>query len=287
MPTLPLLSPAPHPDGWQRVAAPGGYESWLFEVDSDDRKTSFVAGLHLGWPMHARYVQRYAWYRAMPTRIVPPIPADFPVVTLELRQRGRTRVQVACEFDSSDFAAESDRLDVRIGGSRARTSDDGSIQLTARGQSGKLTIAATLTFVPRLRLAHRWEATEHHHVLLVDPLCDVQGQVQVYETGTQSPSIVPMSGLGYREHRFGLRSLSDASGVVALGRGIDDDSVTCVRVIDSVATAIHITGHGVVKRELRPEELRRNEPGWRIERIDTRKLAWLGVGRMLGPRVGV
>jgi hypothetical protein len=286
MATLPLYTPADHCDGWQRVAAPGGYESWIFEIDGVDGRTRFVVGFHLGWPLDARYAQRYLLYHAMPTRVSPPIPADFPVVTIELLKGRRRKLAVACPFDTSDFHAESDRLDIRIGGSRARAIDDGSVQLTVRVQRGKLSVTAQLTFTPLLRASHRWAPHEHHHVLLCDPLCEAKGEVQVFETGKQSPIIVPVWGRGYREHRVGLRSLSDLRGDVIFARAIGEDAIACARIIDGHAGAIAVNFAGVTEREIARDELPLDEGAWRVERIRPRKLGWVAAGKWLGPRVG-
>ncbi len=285
MATLPLYTPAAHFDGWHRVAAPGGYESWIFEADSSDGRTRFVVGFHLGWPMHSRYVQRYAWYRAMPTRVEPPIPAEFPVVTMQILRGDERRAGVACEFGTDEFTALDDRLDVRIGGNRASADGDGSVQLTLRGQSGKRTIAGHLTFTPVFRAWHEWVVSEHHRVLLTDPLCDVRGQLQVHEAGTAAPSILPMSGRGHRERRIGLRSLSDLRGAIVMARVIREREVTCARILDGRVSVVEMGARGAAERPATRETLRLDEPGWHVERMHVRALAWPGVGRWLGPRM--
>src|SRR5688572_15336455 len=84
---IPMFTPPSHPDGWHRVTAPGGYESWHFEAeDAEGRR--LVIEFHDGYPSSRDYLRRYTAFRRRPTRTRPPVPADFPHVSLALFHSG-------------------------------------------------------------------------------------------------------------------------------------------------------------------------------------------------------
>src|SRR5678809_371832 len=115
MPTIELFTPPQHPDGSWSVTAPGGYEVWHFEVESSDSAMRVAAGLHLGWQMHPGYVRDYARYRRNPTKVMPPVPGEYPGVTIVLRENGKTVAEIGNEVDPADVMTTGDSLRVRVG----------------------------------------------------------------------------------------------------------------------------------------------------------------------------
>src|SRR3954470_20412035 len=106
MATVELFTPTTHPDGWRRVCAPGGYEAWRFNLVSGD--VHLIAALELGSPFDARYVKRYRAYRAWPTRVTPPVPAEHPCVSLTVVRGGRVVCRMMQAIERGDFVASSD-----------------------------------------------------------------------------------------------------------------------------------------------------------------------------------
>jgi hypothetical protein len=216
MPTIPLLSDPVNPNGSHHLTAPGGYEGWHFDASSDDGRVHLVAGLHEAWAFHPKYVRRYAWYRRFPTRIAPPAPLDYPAVTFALCEAGRRPIRFTSLISGArgdDVRTTDDGRSVRIGANHAERSSDRSVRLHLRGTDALCTIAVDLTFRPIIH-ANR-EVTFHdspalglHRWVIVDPLCEVEGSIAVFQPdcggGTPAHS-VSFAGRGFHDHRYGTR----------------------------------------------------------------------------------
>jgi carotenoid 1,2-hydratase len=220
MPTLPLYVPPEQQafaDGWHAVAAPGGYEWWHFDAEDPATDTRLVAVFYEGCPFHPGYLRAYARYRRNPTRVAPPLPRDSVCIHVAVYRGGQTRYQSLVQYDAADFAAATDRLDVRIGPSRCRTEADRTVRLTLKDTaSDGRTLSAELAFTPRLShppverpLLDRAVTGSDHYWVLANPLCDVAGTVEVSGRGSAADR-VELSGSGYHDHQYG-------SGPIALG----------------------------------------------------------------------
>jgi hypothetical protein len=222
MPTIPLLADPANPNGSHHMGAPGGYEAWHFDASSDDGKLHMVAALHEAWGLDPAYLRKYAWYRRFPTRIVPPNPLDFPAVTFVLCEEGRQTIRFNARTSgggggrsAGEVRVSDDGSRVRVGASHAeRSPSDQSIHLHLRGTDRLRTIAVNLTFRPVLRAATCREITLRsgpgarglHRWVIVDPLCEVEGEISIFEpSGGATPRTISFAGSGLHDHRYGTR----------------------------------------------------------------------------------
>ena len=70
MPTIPLYDTSAPPDGYHRVAAPGGFEWWRVIAEGSRVKVDFLEGNYFD----SAYRSAYRRYLAAPTRVAPPVP---------------------------------------------------------------------------------------------------------------------------------------------------------------------------------------------------------------------
>ena len=222
MPTLPMLTPTPVADAWHAVTAPGGYEWWYFDAESNgtaDGDLRVVAILFQGFVFHPGYLRAYARYRRRPTRVAPPVAGDYPCAYFVVYRGDAVVAQFMTQVPPPAFAASADRVDVTVGRNRLRADPDGTLRLSLAGTPWVLTgrgpqtlagqtLSAELAFRPRLAhppmertfFARRWSGADHHWVL-ANPLCDVTGEVAI--TGRPQPVRLTLNGRGYHDHNYG------------------------------------------------------------------------------------
>jgi hypothetical protein len=220
MPTLPLLTEAKVPNGTHRVAAPGGYEGWHYTASSDDGQLHVVAGMHESWALDPTYLKRYAWYRRMPTRVRPPVPMDYPAVTFALFQAEQETVRFTVRARPDEVRATDDGRSIRIGASHVDRSFDEVIHLHLRGMEGARTIAVDMTFHPIIRVGREISLdppAEQHRWVVVDPFCEVDGSISVFDAGAQA-RVIPFAGTGCHDHFYGTRSLAEGGERTFYGR---------------------------------------------------------------------
>jgi len=256
MPTLPLLADPANPNASHRVVSPGGYEAWHFDASSDDGKLHVVAALHEAWAFDPAYLRKYAWYRRFPTRVVPPNPPDFPAVTFLLCEQGRASVRFIARArgrSSDEVRTSDDGRSIRIAASHAERAGDGSVRLHLRGTDRLRTIAANLTFRPviggaggagrEVTLIDSPASLGLHRWVIVDPLCEVEGEVSIFEPSGGQPRTVSFAGAGIHDHRYGTRPAvaTDWFG----GRVLLDDRALAFEQVgagDAAATTIVSAG---------------------------------------------
>ena len=252
MPTLPLMTPTPHADASRKITAPGGYESWRFDASSDDGKLHLVAALHIGHPFDPRYLRRYARYRRFPTKVAPPVPADYCAVTFALLEKGRPalRFVTTARATVDDFNAAEDGSSVRLGASHLNRAAgaDGVLRLHLRGTYHDRTIAVNLSFRPQIRAncdidlaatsapsapapaapaaaaAPAAPGVGEHRWIVVDPSCDVDGEISLFAAESGGPPrVTAFAGVGCHDHRFGTRPMGELSDRWVSGRAVFDD----------------------------------------------------------------
>src|SRR6202035_598239 len=133
MPTLPLYIPPTNADAWHRVTAPGGYEWWYFDAEDATDDVQIVGILFEGFVFHPEYLRRYARYRRRPTRVAPPLPAEYPCAYLVVYRGGQIAWQCMMQYAPADYQASDAGLDVRIGPNSLRREADGSLRLHLEG----------------------------------------------------------------------------------------------------------------------------------------------------------
>ena len=116
MPTLPLYDPSPpHPDGWHRVTAPGGYETWHLDAEDEAGNVRIVVTFSQGSSFDGEYRRRYAEFLRKPTRRDPPLPDEFPSVSFVLWEMGRTIARFAYRYPRDAFVASTASPEVASG----------------------------------------------------------------------------------------------------------------------------------------------------------------------------
>jgi hypothetical protein len=225
VPTLPLFDDrVTTADGAHRVRAPGGYESWRFAAYDFSSQTAVSVCFSQGSPSRT-YLRRYLRFRARPTRHAPPLPQEYPAVSVSIYSHGRFTTSTL-RFQASDFAADPG---VRVGPHRFYRDGDGSIHMAAPG--------IDLMFRPLCSrepieqsvgpadTTHRWK--------FVDGLCECRGVVDVGQ------GKVKFAGQGVHDQVFG-----DAPNLCSTvcGQGFFKDRALVLH--QSQTDALHIASLG-------------------------------------------
>lgn len=209
MPTIELFTTPSHADAGHRVTAPGGYESWRFDVESGALRLRIE--FHIGEPMSRAYARRFARYIANPTRTAPAVPAKYPAVSIEIFENDRLEAR---EIDRpAEFFCADDLPHVRIGKSAFQAAPDGAITLSL----ATATLTAALTFRPIAHASHRVDLSPHHVWLLHDPQHAVEGEIR-WRGRNDGPRASKIDGRGYHDHHVGTRPLSEIAPSVFDGR---------------------------------------------------------------------
>ncbi|MDQ3441281.1 MAG: hypothetical protein M3478_13120 [Planctomycetota bacterium] len=236
MPTLPLLAnPAPADvDAPRRVMAPGGYEWWYFEAHDPVADLRVTALLSDGNPFHPAYVRRYAWYRRFPTRVLPPMPGEYPCVFLRVYERGDVVQGGMWQYEPG--ACHATETGVTVGSDGFTRAADGTMRLTIRG-------TVDLTFRPKLApapkvytMAAGTSVREPHGWIVSNPNCATSGDVTVRGRP------VRLDGFGYQDHNYGAEPVSLAARRWFWGCVWLDDRAHVV----AEAVPSHVPSRGVI-----------------------------------------
>ena len=266
MPTLPLYTPPDVADASYLVLAPGGYEWWHFDAESDCGDFVMVARLGAGFGSDPQYLTRYARYRRRPTRNPPPVPADHPCALSALFERNRLLDGSEDHPGAREYAASGHRLEVRVGPSNCTEAADGSIEL--RLANARAGLAIDLTYRPlSTRSPHELKPVRHtvagseHFWIVAQPLCEVTGHVRLAGATRQ----LDFHGRGYHDHRFGTAPFGLHVRRSMCGRARFDDRVVAFRIDDcdgsEVPAALAVEADGAGVRELAVAQVARTWPG--------------------------
>jgi carotenoid 1,2-hydratase len=215
MPTIPMYIAPTVPDAWHQVAAPGGYEWWYFDAEQQDSGLRIVIILFQGFVFHPGYLRQYAKFRRRPTKVAPPVPADFPCAYFVVYRGDKILAQFMTQHPKDSFAAAVDRADVTVGPNSLKSAGDGTMSLSVTGVPWVLTGRGPQTldgqtlsgkFEFRPRLVHppmertffdrTWAGADHRWIV-ANPLCEVMGEIRF---GGEKLSF---AGRGYHDHNFG------------------------------------------------------------------------------------
>ena len=240
---IPMFNPTDIPDAWHQVTAPGGYEWWYFDADDADGELRLVAIFFQGFVFHPGYLRRYERYRRQPTRVAPPLPADYPCVYFVLYRGSEIVAQFMSQYSAEQFSAAVDRPEVSIGPNQMSVDTDGSLRLhltgipwvlTGRGPKflETQTLSATVRFSPKLAhppvqrafFSRSWSGADHHWVI-ANPLCDVVGEVVLSDSASTLPTRFQFSGRGYHDHNYGTGPIGPGLKQWMWGRVLMDDHV--------------------------------------------------------------
>lgn len=247
MPTLPLYTPNPgHPDASHAIIAPGGYERWYFDAETDSGDLRVVAVFSLGaadHPDHATYRRRFRRYLRAPTRRPPPTPADWSAVSLAVYQAAGTPLRIDRACAAGEFRASSDALDVSAGPDGVTIGQADSLGLKIATPGVELTFRPLRARLPQvLALFPRPHEPARHHWIVAAPICVVEGVVRV-----GGGRAVAFSGRGYHDHHFG----TEPAGRWIRGRVIGEGRVTAFHLRRSDARSaggahvLEADAHGV------------------------------------------
>ena len=254
MPTLPLYTPNPNVDASHRVLAPGGYEAWHFDAESDCGEVRLVATFGEGNPIAADYLRRYLRYRRSPTRHPPPLPSECPWFHFAVYEKNRPSGRVTTHGGSAAFAASAVRGEVGAGGNEFVRSQDGTLALNLRGCSAPavpsdrhsaslVRVSAELSFRPTpphapcdFTVLARHAGGDEHRWIVADPVCEVSGTVTV--SGAEGSGdgrngrTIEFRGRGYHDHTYGTGPLLTAMRHGLRGRLISRDRVIAFYVAE-------------------------------------------------------
>ena len=215
MPMISLLTPPTMPDASHQVTAPGGYEWWYFDAEDAGGELRVVAIFFQGFVFHPGYLRAYGRFINAPTRNLPPTPSEFPCVYFVLYRGGEIVGQFMSQVRPEEYSAATDRVQVTIGPNELETAADGALQLRVRGVPWALTgtgprtldsqrLLASFRFMPRITqepmqrrfISRKWSNADHHWVI-ANPLCDVTGEVELYDLDKKQGTMAPdRSGRG-------------------------------------------------------------------------------------------
>ena len=254
MPTLRLYDPNPaHPNASHRVTAPGGYERWYFDADDGAQDVQVVATFALGGDSNADYLRSYDRYRRRPTRFPPPVPSEYPSVSLDVYERGRPVAKFAERVPPTQFSASAERLDVKAAEHCAAEQSDESIRVLAGG--AELSFRPLLPLPPQeCLLLKRRDPTAVHKWIIAAPLCAVEGTVRL-----DGGRAIRLAGRGYHDHQYGTAPLADAMRWFIRGRKLSSDRATIsflefptdkprpgfVRVVEAGREGVTVKGGGL------------------------------------------
>ncbi len=235
MPTLPLYDPAPpHPDGWHRVTAPGGYETWHFDAEDAAGGVRIIATFSEGSPFDGEYRRRYTAFLAKPTTLTPPQPAEYPSVSFVLWEKGRTVARFAYRYPADAFDASRSGLELHVGPHRVLPGTDGTMAMTIGDvaiDGGAARLSAELWFTPRFAVApfeRRFPTRDmsgaDHFWVIANPLCAVSGIIRIAGASNLPPQELHFAGRGYHDHRYGTAPIFRAGNVGWVrGRALFED----------------------------------------------------------------
>ena len=236
--TVPMYTLPQTPDAGHRVTAPGGYEWWYFDAEEAGSDLRVVAILFDGFVFHPGYLRAMKRFRRNPTKVLPPVPTQYPCAYMAVYRGGRLLGQFMSQFPAGSCVASSERLDVVVGPNVMRRENDGSMRVSMTGHPWVITaqgpktqrdrtLSAELTFRPRFEhtpLPRRFLSREmtgaDHFWILANPLCDVAGAVSV------DGQPLNFTGRGYHDHNVGTGPIGDGLRRWMWGRVLETDRVT-------------------------------------------------------------
>jgi hypothetical protein len=196
VPTLPLFeSPVAAPGASHHVKAPGGYEIWRFIAHDSSSQTSIEISFVYGFSC-SRYFRRYMRYRAHPTRVSPPLPQDYPTVTVSILSANRfvastTRLEPVPAATAADLKTDFSRYGFTQECDRSIHLRRPGVDLTFRPMFSREPIEVFLA--PE----HRW--------VLAHGLCEVCGWVEA--SGTK----MAIAGEGFHDQFYGTKPMLGSS----------------------------------------------------------------------------
>jgi hypothetical protein len=227
MPTLPLYAQtltAGEPESWHRVNSPGGYEVWHFVAGDQERDLWAVASLSWGSTFLPRYLRRYERYRRSPTRAAPPVPKEHCCASFALYQSGAQVARFDIPVNGDEFNVSREQAGVSVGANRLSLDPDGRLHLNLRGIPWRnawygpvvmrdRTISAKLVFEPVVSAPLREiellnGETPIHRWAISRPVCNVKGEISIFEGAAGQPLVINLEGRGCHDHAWGIRPLA-------------------------------------------------------------------------------
>jgi len=199
--------------------APGAYEWWYVDAQSDDGAWGVVAILFRGMPMSPDYLSALAAGSA-------PAPADHCGFAVSLYHNGQRLLQVFRGVDSSDTFFGTAHCDVRVGPCTLhRTSDDTwTLHVDTHHQDSPRCVILDATFRRIGRVVDDAAPfTAVHGWVLAAPLAKIDAHLTLSEYGIVKTSTA-WHGTAYHDHNMGRRAMQEDFRTWLWGRVHDGTS---------------------------------------------------------------
>lgn len=197
MGTLKLFDPNPaNADGSHRVSAPGGYESWLFFAHDLSQNIRVAFGFHHGYYLQPDYVRHFAAYRRWPTHHPPPVPSQYPCLTVVVFEDLEELAASTIQFPAGSFQAAGNSI--RLGPNSAKlccSQIAGELSLTAF--SAKFSLHPSFPISTEKLFPPPQENGFEHHWRCAAPICEARGEIRL---GSRT---ITFEGVGQCNHYFG------------------------------------------------------------------------------------
>src|SRR4051812_5798677 len=114
MRVIPLYSWPADPLASHRVIAPGGFELWQFEAGDPTQALQLKVEFALGHPSDSEYQLAYRRFLRNPTRVSPPLPEQFPFLSVTVTQREKIFGPKESRLKAEDVRSAGASLDIRF-----------------------------------------------------------------------------------------------------------------------------------------------------------------------------
>jgi hypothetical protein len=237
MATLALFNRPADPNASHDVLAPGGFERWHFDAEDGDGRRRIVIDFFEGFPFYPAYLRRYHRYLRNPTRLAPPVPADYRSVSLSVFEDAQITARLfhlGRDYGANSFSVEAGgALRLQLRGAPWMATSSGPAQLDQQ------TLSAEFVFQPIESLRSVTESvdplaevSEYSQYQVSQGACEVSGQLHVYGQGAElAPIDIRLRGGGFFDHFFGLAPMSECIRRVMYGRVILANRVLVLEVI--------------------------------------------------------
>lgn len=242
MTTVPLYSSPIGLNASHGVFAPGGYERWYFEAEDVYRDVRIVAALYSGYPFHPEYLRRYERYLRHPTRIPPPVPADYPVACFAVYRSKDLLAHFIMQYPSGAMRATDGAAGVQIGpnqfvgGAASQltlsgiTSKKGGIwaELHAGRMLGGIfnltSSGSDNSFEERTYISPEISGATHRWIV-TNPLCQVTGTIRC------AGETIEFAGRGYHDQSYGTAAIGDGVKYWMSGQVLFEESAYAFQFI--------------------------------------------------------
>jgi hypothetical protein len=197
MATLKLFDPTPaNVDGSHRVTAPGGYESWQFYAHDPSQNIRVVFGFHHGYCLHPDYVRHFAAYRRWPTHHAPPVPSQYPCLTVAVYEDLKPLATSTIQYPAGSFQMIENSI--RLGPNSVKLcSEQIAAELSLKALSATFSLQPIFPLSTENVFPPRQANGFEYHWRCTAPVCEARGEIRF---GSRA---ITFEGLGQYNHYYG------------------------------------------------------------------------------------